>query len=150
MLVLVVSHEMGHACFARWCGLRVFGIRLGFLHGMCIYESPDTRLQHVAVAWGGIVAQSVLFAIAVVVSQALRAAHVDLAPALSEVLFTFTAFNALLMLLNLLPIRPLDGATAWQVFPEAFAYLRATATARSVLRRTATRHLSIVRDDRRE
>jgi hypothetical protein len=67
-LSLILVHEIGHACIARLNRLRVHELLVFPLHGWCRYQAGRTRGQDIAVAWGGVAAQAVLFAVAVALS----------------------------------------------------------------------------------
>lgn len=146
ILVLIASHEIGHAWVARRLGLQVIRIRVLFWHGRCEYEAPETRAQAIMIAWGGIGAQSILFILSFALAVAIRELRVDLPSFVSQALFVFGGFNLLMMVLNLIPVRPFDGATAWQFIPEAIARFRSTQTAKaSLLRIAQKRRLTSVR-----
>lgn len=85
----VLAHALGHVAVARRLGLAVAGVDLHGLGGRCRWTGEATRRQAASVAWGGVLAQSVL-------SLALA-----------------SPVPASLLLLHLLPVAPLDGATAW-------------------------------------
>jgi Zn-dependent protease len=110
--LLVLIHELGHAVVVRACGLRVNGIDIHGLGGQCRFDGHPSQLRIALIAWGGVWAQLVLFG---VVSAALLFVEPKGAFAW-EMIHAFTDTNLYLAALNLLPIRPLDGADAWPLF----------------------------------
>jgi stage IV sporulation protein FB len=110
-LVLILIHEMGHAFLAMRYRLRVQGIDIHGLGGQCRYEGGGTRRQHIVIAWGGVLAQGVVLLLALTVLRPLSTT-----PFTRELAETLVGTNVWLIALNLLPIPPLDGATAWQIF----------------------------------
>jgi hypothetical protein len=110
-ILLILVHELGHAFLAMRYRLRVRGIDVHGLGGQCRYEGGGTRRQHIVIAWGGVLAQAVVLLLAVTVLR-----PVSTTPFTQELAETFVGTNVWLIALNLLPIPPLDGATAWQLF----------------------------------
>ncbi len=111
--LLVLLHELGHAVVVRLCGLRVAGIDIHGLGGQCRWEGRLTSLKQALIAWGGVWAQLALFA-AVEVTLLFVAPPPN--PHLWDLIDAFTRANLWLAALNLIPIRPLDGAEAWPLF----------------------------------
>ena len=121
---ILLIHETGHLVAAQRLGCQVFSIELYPIFGVTRFGTPWSRLDHCVIAWAGVLAQAVV-AIPLVVWVAI---------------FGYTRFEAVNMLfvilgffslaiaaLNLLPAPPLDGATAWGIFPALIARRRATA-----------------------
>jgi Zn-dependent protease len=113
-LAVVVIHELGHALVASRLGYEVTEVRIGFLHGCCEHEMPDTLLDHVWIAWGGVLAQLAI-AIPVLVIGSLTEG-IDLGY-LSPTIAFLGYFNLLVALLNLAPGPGMDGQIAWRVVP---------------------------------
>jgi Zn-dependent protease len=117
--VLVLAHEIGHWALVLAFGGVVAAIRIGGLGGECVYEGGWIKpLPRALIAWGGVVAQAVLLV-----------AGLALLPARGGGLLTafrraLVEANALLIVLNLLPARGLDGGEAWGIFPHLFRALR--------------------------
>ena len=127
LLVSVLAHELAHAVLATRLGLRVDGVRIGFLGGMTAVQAPDSSpRREAAVALAGPLA-SVLLAAGSGVGYLLtvapgadwlgfRGPHDLAAP-----LFAWLAWsNALLAAFNLVPGLPLDGgrvlrAAVWRL-----------------------------------
>jgi hypothetical protein len=112
LLFVFFVHEMGHAVVVRARRLHVLELRLHGLGGECAYNAAyATRLGRIFIAWGGPLAQVVLFALALLV----RRYAPTTSPATLAILDMLTSTNALILALNLLPLPPLDGWTAWQI-----------------------------------
>lgn len=118
---LLLLHECGHLIAAQRLRCQVFDIRLYPVFGITHFEIPWSRFDHCVIAWAGVLAQAAV-ALPIVIWVAT---------------FGYTPFgpiNAVLAILgfislgvaafNLLPIPPLDGATAWSLIPESIKKLR--------------------------
>jgi len=110
-LVLVLVHEIGHALAARSVGGHVISINAHGLGGTCEWYGDVTARQRALIAWGGVIAQAALFIAASFASLVLPSWGF-----LGQIMYTLTATNLILIAINLLPIRPLDGAEAWKLF----------------------------------
>ena len=110
--VIVLLHEAGHAALVRRYGFRVLAIDLTGFGGMCRWSGQATAHERGVIAWGGVLAQTVLLLITVgllaVVGWPTSALGASLA-------YTFTRTNAAIIVLNLLPMPPFDGAEAWSL-----------------------------------
>lgn len=109
-VVLVLAHELGHAALLRRYRLPVLAITLHMAGGECETTTNMSRWESAVVAWGGIVAQVLLFAFLATLQTlgAWSSAFIG-----SSFYYTLTAMNLGLAVLNLLPIAPLDGREAW-------------------------------------
>ena len=119
-LVLMLAHELGHAFVARRCRLPVYSLHLYAIHGLCSYGAPRREGSDVAVAWGGVAAQAVLFFVALLLAKGFSLTGgipLSLAPAFD----VWVPINMLIAFCNLLPIQPLDGAKAWRFIPLTFS-----------------------------
>lgn len=129
---LLLAHELGHAAVALWRRVEVVHIRLLFLHGVCAHEAPDYEEDDVLIAWGGVAAQFVVLVIALGVNSLLPTlspvAYFWAAPALAVLIET----NLLIMVLNLIPVAPLDGVKAWRAIPLLREWARDTSWAARV------------------
>jgi Zn-dependent protease len=108
-LALVLVHELGHAMIVWRCRAQVMSIDLLPYGGVCRWHGEVRDTQRAAIAWGGVLAQAVLLLLTFVVLRWVEptsAFGLDLAGA-------FTATNLWGIGVNLLPVRPLDGAEAW-------------------------------------
>lgn len=133
---VILLHEVGHAAMARRLGYAAPEIWLSFMHGVCEHDAAETRCDDALIAWGGVLAQ---LAVAVPL-MALAQLHVfDASPLGRIVVVGLGRASLLLVVFNLLPIRPLDGAKAWSLLPILLREWRARGvakrTARDLLRR---------------
>jgi stage IV sporulation protein FB len=109
--VLVLVHELGHALLVRAYRLRVFSIEMHALGGACRHEPARTRIAESVIAWGGVLGQLCLFALAMVVLRLWPPSE----PWLASFWAVMVGANLTIIAINLLPIAPLDGARAWQL-----------------------------------
>jgi Zn-dependent protease len=114
---LLLIHEIGHAAVATWRRVPVLGIDLYVLHGLCRYEEPDRKSDEIWIAWGGVAAQGVLLLLAFGASYLLERYAFMYFLYASPALHIFTMTNVFLILFNLVPLPPLDGAKAWLALP---------------------------------
>ncbi len=134
---LLLAHELGHAAVATWRRVEVLEVRLYLLHGYCAHEAPRYEIDDAAIAWGGVAAQLVVLVVGVAADLLLATSSYRY-DAASPVLGVFIEMNLVLMIVNLIPVTPLDGATAWRIFPISAEAAR-TKWARSRRRRSARR-----------
>ena len=114
---LLLAHELGHAAVAMWRHVPVGNIQLFFIHGYCTHDAPYDEEDDVLIAWGGVGAQLVVLVIAVC-AQALVATFSPAAAAVLAPLFrVLVETNLWIMVFNLIPVPPLDGAKAWRALP---------------------------------
>lgn len=114
VFLLILLHELGHAFVVRRFGHRVTGIDVSGFGGLCHWSGLATSIQRAAIAWGGVWAQMVVLAVTLLVTAFTGRPSSTLA---SQLVYCFTYTNLFIMFLNLIPIRPLDGAEAWGLFP---------------------------------
>lgn len=110
-VAIVLAHEIGHALLALRHRVRVLGIDVHALGGQCRLADGATRRERIVIAWGGVLAQALVLVLAVLV---LRPAAST--PFTMELAETLVGTNLWLIALNLVPVAPLDGALAWQLF----------------------------------
>jgi Zn-dependent protease len=115
-LFVVTLHEMGHAFWALRYRMDVQEILLHGLGGHCAYAGTPTPRQRSVVAWGGVMAQAILFAVALPVSRLVPAPSAFV----EDLYAVLIGANLYVALLNLVPIPPLDGAEAWKLVPMLF------------------------------
>lgn len=112
-LLLVLAHEMGHALLIRAFGGHVLALQLHGIGGECVWDGYSTSRQRSIIAWGGVLGQlAVLLTTPLWASLLAPGQH----PFLAQLVSMFTGTNVAMMVLNLLPIPPLDGAEAWRLF----------------------------------
>jgi stage IV sporulation protein FB len=114
-LLLVLLHEIGHALWVMRYGLRVASIDLHAYGGACRWSGQATDWQRTIIAWGGVMAQAVLLALTAGVVSVAGLPRSGLVRQLVDV---FIGTNLWLMLINLAPFPPLDGADAWKIIGE--------------------------------
>jgi len=135
-VAIILLHELGHALMVVRYGLRVNAIDVHGFGGECRWSGDATPWQRAIIAWGGVLAQALLLA------GTFAFIHFTGAPVTrfgAELAAVFTETNLWVIGLNLLPVPPLDGATAWSIVPLWKARRRASvdrrAGARAELRR---------------
>jgi stage IV sporulation protein FB len=123
LLTLITVHELGHAVVAHRMRFRVVAIDVHCFGGECTLAERPVGWRLVLFAWGGVLGQLVLLWVPDLLI--LVHAHPRSAAGLAY-LSTFIGPNLLLVACNLLPIRGLDGANAWQLFPLLLRHLKRT------------------------
>ena len=113
LFMIMLAHELGHALLARRCRLDVLSIDITAIGGTCRLAGDPTRREVAVVAWGGVLAQAALLVGALLLRAAV---HFMTSGLLDGVFDTLITTNAILIAINLLPIKPLDGADAWRFF----------------------------------
>ena len=113
---IMIVHELGHALLARRYGLRLVSIDITGVGGVCRLEGDPTLREAAIVAWGGVLAQAALAVVTLVVRGILSVVAFGLLDGMFDTLITS---NLILIGINLLPIHPLDGKTAWRLFGDA-------------------------------
>lgn len=122
-LGLLLLHEYGHLLAAHRVRSRVTSIELYPFHGITRFDAPWTHLETCVVAWGGVLAQA-----AVAAPLILWAQIVGFTPfgPINAVMVVFGYYSGLMVVLNLLPVPGLDGATAWRIVPHQWRRARKT------------------------
>jgi Zn-dependent protease len=113
-LSVLLIHEIGHLIAAQRLGCRVNSIKLYPVFGITNFEIPWTRLDHCVIAWGGVMAQAMVAIPLVLWVSLFGYTRIQSVNAIFAILGYFSLGVALF---NLLPIPPLDGATAWGLLP---------------------------------
>ena len=119
-LVLVV-HELGHQFAASRLGYRVVSIEIYPIHGACRFDHPETRLESAKIAWGGVIGQLLIAAPAII--RLVVWGYSSIGP-MNTLLAILGPSNVAIAIFNLIPVRPLDGAKAWSLFPLLWAARR--------------------------
>lgn len=122
-LLLIFIHEVGHAMLAQRYGLRVVGIDVHGLGGLCRYEGTDSPWQRSVIAWGGVLGQLVLLLLALTVA---RIGALPRGAFAADFMRVAISANLFIAALNLIPLRGLDGAEAWKL-PRLWAKRRRQA-----------------------
>jgi Zn-dependent protease len=120
-LGVLLIHESGHLIAAQRLNCEVDAIRLYPIFGVTEFQTPWSRFDHCVIAWAGVIAQAIV-AIPIVVWISL-VGYTPFEP-INAVLALLGFFSIAVAVFNLLPIPPLDGATAWAIIPEFVKRLR--------------------------
>jgi Zn-dependent protease len=110
-LGVTLLHELGHAAVAHHFGYAVEGIWLAAVHGRCEFQAPETSWEHSLIAWGGVAAQLAV-ASPLLVFDAFWQRSLGI---LGPVVLILGYYSCVTVLLNLLPVRGLDGQLAWRI-----------------------------------
>jgi stage IV sporulation protein FB len=106
---IIFLHEVGHAVVVRLAGGRPTGILLHVLGGWCEWRGNVSPVGRAAIAWGGVWAQLLIFAVSFLVPVTGLVA--------AELVAVARGWNVQVMVLNLIPMPPFDGAEAWPLIP---------------------------------
>lgn len=122
---VLVIHEIGHLIAAQRSGCPVFSIELYPIFGVTRFGTPWSRVDHCKIAWAGVLAQAVIAIPLVLWVAAFGYTRFEAV----NMLFVILGFFSLgVAMFNLLPTPPLDGATAWGIFPALLAQRRSKGT----------------------
>jgi Zn-dependent protease len=119
---IILLHEVGHMVMAERLGYSVCDIELHAVHGLVHYAAPRSRYDEAAIAWGGVLMQ---LGIAIPLLILIRTFGFTRWDALNVLIGVLSYYSIFVAAINLLPIRPMDGARAWAFFPEYFRRHRA-------------------------
>lgn len=118
---VLLIHQAGHLMTAQRKGCQVLSIELYPIFGVTRFETPWSRRDHCVIAWGGVVAQAVVFC--PLIGWVLTHGYTRVEGI--NMIFAILGFFSLgVAIFNLLPFRPLDGDTAWRLLPELLAERR--------------------------
>jgi stage IV sporulation protein FB len=117
ILTLILFHELGHAFVVKRAGGKVLSADLTAFGGVCRWEGEVSAVGRAAIAWGGVWAQLLVYFVTV---ATLFFWGYPSNPATGLLVAVYTSSNLWMMLFNLIPIPPLDGAEAWKLFPALF------------------------------
>ncbi len=111
---VLLLHELGHMWAARRNRLRVMGIELHLLHGLCWYEESGVPYENYLVAWGGVFFQFLVAIPCFVLWGTLG----DKVPwYLATPILFFGPISLFIAVINLAPSAGLDGETCWKAIP---------------------------------
>jgi Zn-dependent protease len=119
---MMFIHEWGHVIAARRRGSRVSSVKLYPIFALTCFETPWSRFDHCIIAWGGVLAQ---MAVALPLVAWVAVFGYTRFEAVNAAVAILGFFSLGLVVINLLPFPPLDGATAWGIVPAAIARARA-------------------------
>lgn len=100
---VLLAHVLGHALSVLGTPARVDGVMLHALGGELLGAGDVSPVRRSVMALCGVLAQAALLALALLV------------PMSGDLHDAFTRRNGVLLLMNLIPVRPLDGALAWKL-----------------------------------
>lgn len=110
--VLVAAHELGHGMLARRYGCVVTSLDVHGFGGLCSYAGHPTAYQNSVIAWGGVLAQAALGLSTLGLVAVLGQPATEFSAGMVHV---FTRVNAIIAVINLLPLNGLDGGRAWKL-----------------------------------
>ncbi len=120
-LGVLLIHECGHLILARRKHCDVSAIELYPVFAITRFSMPWSAFDDAVIAWGGVLAQS---AVAIPLVLVILLFGYTRFEALNAVMAILGAFSLGMAIFNLLPVRPLDGATAWRIVPLAIKEAR--------------------------
>ena len=113
-LSVLLIHEFGHLIVAHRMGYDALSIEIFPIYGLARFEMPKTRFDNALIAWGGVLAQAV---VGIPLVASVIAFGYTPFEAVNALLAILGGFSLCIAAFNLLPIAPLDGATAWDLIP---------------------------------
>jgi len=119
---VILLHECGHMVAAQSRHCAVWSIELYPVWGITRFSEPYSRFDHCVIAWGGVMAQVMVAAPIVVLTETFG--YTRFQP-LNAMLAIFGFFSVFVAAFNLIPAAPLDGAIAWGLLPALFKRSRA-------------------------
>lgn len=111
---ILLVHVLGHALAVLGTPLGVSGVMVHGLGGELLGEGEVAPVRRSLIAFAGVGGQLLLLGAAVFFQQ-------QLPPDLTD---AFVRRNGIMVLLSLVPMRPLDGAQAWRIIPRLRALAR--------------------------
>ncbi len=114
---VILLHECGHMVAAQRKGCAVWSIELYPLWGITGFSEPYSQRDRCVIVWGGVVAQTLVAVPLLVWVEVFGYTRFQ---AMNAILAIFGFFSLSTIAINLLPIRPLDGAIAWPLLPVLF------------------------------
>jgi len=114
--LLMFIHELGHAVFVRYYRHELESINLYPLHGSCEYYIDERFLPETLIIAGGLIFQVVVFIIwfSFVTVLELLGSY-SLIALIKPLTYIFLTINSITIVINLLPIRGLDGYELWRL-----------------------------------
>jgi len=114
-------HEAGHALAAKRRGCGVISIELYPIFGITKFERLWSRLDHSLIARSGVMAQAISFIPLIAWVALFGYSKLEW---FNMTIAILGFYSLAVARFNLLPVRPLDGATAWRLFPDRLAERR--------------------------
>jgi Zn-dependent protease len=112
LLFIIVVHECGHAILAHAVGMTPLSIEVHGLGGRCSYVGSPTAAERSTIAWGGVLAQGLLL----LLTWRIGELFAELGSGFAQAIGLLISANAMILVLNLVPVPGLDGAQAWRLF----------------------------------
>ncbi len=131
-ILIVLVHELGHAAMVWRYRHRVMSIDVTGFGGLCRWSGQPSRFERAAIAWGGVLAQALLLVVALIL---LLTGVWTVVPGGGQLAGALIHTNLMIMVLNLVPLPPLDGAEAWRILgmvPDLFTRHRARRHGRAL------------------
>jgi Zn-dependent protease len=133
---LILLHEAGHALVAKRLGYAPIDVYLTFIHGLCVYEHPDTIKEDAMVAWGGVLAQVVVAVPVIALAHTTSLGSLPLFPIIVSI---FGYLSVAVAVINIAPAKGLDGAIAWRLVPILWHEFRQRSSAAKAAKRVIRR-----------
>lgn len=117
ILALILLHEAGHHAMVRHYRLKPIGVDIQGLGAETRWVGDATPRQEIAIAWAGVFAQLVAMAVVIVGFGIYETfGGVLTAGWMVDVEYVYRDVNAVLILVNLIPLPTFDGDVAWKIF----------------------------------
>jgi Zn-dependent protease len=111
---VLLIHECGHLIAAHSKGCEVLSIKLYPIFGITYFQEPWSRWDRCVISWGGVLAQVI---VAFPLVAWFRLFGYSRFEPMNAMIAILGFFSLAIAAFNLLPIAPLDGATAWGLIP---------------------------------
>ena len=121
---VILLHECGHMVAAQRKRCIVWSIELYPFWGVTRFDQPYSEFDRCVIAWGGVVAQVVVAAPIIILTETFG--YTRFQP-LNSALAILGFFNLFVAMFNLIPVAPLDGSVAWGLLPALFRRSARTA-----------------------
>jgi Zn-dependent protease len=103
-------HEIGHAFFLGIYGYNIEYVKIYAFGGACAYSDDGAESKELMISAGGILFQLLLMVIWYLIFYLFHVFDVNCFPAIIQTLTGFFIFlNSIIIIINLLPIKGLDG-----------------------------------------
>ncbi|HVM96054.1 MAG TPA: hypothetical protein VMT89_06680 [Candidatus Acidoferrales bacterium] len=110
--VVILVHQLGHVFAIRVCGGSIRSVNATCFGGECSWSGVVNHQQRAAIALGGIVAQVALLTLA---GPTLGLDGPIKGSFSGDFIYVLTVTNAFIAVVNLFPMRGLDGVEIWEM-----------------------------------
>ena len=110
--VLVFIHEAGHAFVIRSYQLWIKEIVIHGFGGYVRWFGEVDEMKRALIAWGGIFAQLIVLILALIATFVFGPVKSSFQ---AQIYRVFIHTNIIMIVFNLLPMKPLDGVKAWKI-----------------------------------